>query len=143
MLGISTIWPSGVSSLVWFRPISRTVPEMPLASMKSPKAKGREERITSPPATLPRISSAARVMPRVRTDSRAVREEVLKPRASAVMMTVRTYSRVFTAVRISFCSRSLTFCIRFTSRVVIFIMSRTAIRQTSSVTRAERILARL
>ena len=35
--------------------------------MKSPCARGREERITSPPATLPRISSAASVTPKVRT----------------------------------------------------------------------------
>ena len=58
--------------------------------MKSPRAKGWEERITSPPATLPKMSSAARVMPRVRTDNSAVREEVLMPNASAVMMTVST-----------------------------------------------------
>ena len=46
-------------------------------------------------------------------------------------------------MRMTFCSRSLTFCIRLSSRVTTFIMSRTAMRQTSSVTRAERILLRL
>ena len=90
MLGIRTIWPLAVSSFVWFRPISRTVPEVPPASIKSPSAKGWEDRITNPPATLPRMSSAARVIPRVRTDNSAVREEVLTPSASAVMMTVST-----------------------------------------------------
>ena len=79
-----TNWPSGVSIFVWFRVISRTVPTVSATSMSSPMLKGWDVRITRPPATLPRMSSAARVTPSVS----AVRDEVFSPRASAVMMPV-------------------------------------------------------
>ena len=86
MLGSITNTPSGVISLVWLRLISSTVPEVESASIKSPMEKGWEERITRPPATFPRISSAARVMPRDPTDSSATREVMSISRHSAVMM---------------------------------------------------------
>ena len=85
-LGWSTICPSAVSSFVCVSEISRTVPVVPLTSISSPSENGCEKRMTSPPATLPRISSAASVMPNVSTDMIAVSDEVLMPSASAVMM---------------------------------------------------------
>ena len=103
------IWPSYASSLVWFRVISRTVPSAPSTSITSPMLKGWEDRITSPPATLPRMSSAASVTPKVSTDMMAVSDVVLTPRAPAVMMAVSTYSTAFTAVRVIFRSRSFSF----------------------------------
>ena len=87
-------------SRVWFRLISSTVPETPPDSMKSPMAKGWEDKITNPPATLPRTSSAARVTPRDPTDSKATREVMLTPRLPAVKTTVRVYSTSFTSIRI-------------------------------------------
>ena len=88
LLGCMTNWPSGVSIFVWFRVISRTVPTVSATSMSSPMLKGWDVRITRPPATLPRMSSAARVTPSVSTDTSAVRDEVFNPKASAVMMPV-------------------------------------------------------
>ena len=88
MLGCMMKWPSAVSSFVWFRVISRTVPVVPDTSISSPMLKGWDDRITSPPATLPRMSSAASVTPSVSTDTSAVRDEVFRPSASAVMMPV-------------------------------------------------------
>ena len=55
---------------------------------RSPMEKGWAERITSPPATLPRMSSAARVTPRDPTDSSATREVMGIFRLSATISTV-------------------------------------------------------
>lgn len=90
LLGITSTVPSGASSLVWFRVISSTVPDTPLVSMKSPRAKVLEERITSPPATLPRMSSAASVTPREPTLSSATSEEELTPSRSITRMMMMT-----------------------------------------------------
>ena len=90
LLGCMTNCPSNVSIRVWFSVISRTTPTVPDTSISSPMLNGWDDRITSPPAKLPKISSAASVTPSVSTDTSAVRDDVFSPSAPAVMMPVRT-----------------------------------------------------
>ena len=142
-LGWSTICPSGVSIFVCVSEISRTVPVVPPTSISSPSENGCEKRMTSPPATLLRMSSAASVTPNVSTDMMAVSDEVLMPSASAVMMMVSRYRSVLRLVRMTFCSRSFRRFARESSREQSLSTSRTTIRQMRNVSSAERMLPML
>ena len=99
--------------------------------------KGREERITSPPAMLARISSAARVIPREATDNNATREVMSIPRLPITMIAVIRY-------RTALMAESRYFCIRTSSlerdnrRRAALVTIRTASRQISSVARADK-----